>query len=66
MKRVKNPCLGCIHRHIGCHSDCERYAEWRDFRAAEMQHLSAGGDVIRFKIDGIRKVRAYIHKHKPR
>lgn len=24
-----NPCKDCPDRHIGCHSDCERYLAWR-------------------------------------
>jgi len=24
----KPPCKGCVERHIGCHAECERYAEW--------------------------------------
>jgi len=23
------PCKGCDERHIGCHSDCEKYREFR-------------------------------------
>ena len=23
------PCLGCADRHIGCHSDCERYKAFK-------------------------------------
>ncbi len=29
-------CYKCPDRHIGCHSDCERYAAWR----AEKQVLT--------------------------
>lgn len=25
----KNPCKGCKVRHMGCHADCENYAEWK-------------------------------------
>lgn len=27
-------CYKCPDRHIGCHSDCERYAEWKAERQA--------------------------------
>lgn len=66
MKREINPCLGCIHRHIGCHADCERYAEWREYRSAELQNLRKDHDAARFKIDGVRKARAIAHRHKPK
>lgn len=27
MRLFDKPCLNCTERHIGCHADCERYAE---------------------------------------
>lgn len=24
-----NPCRGCLNRFVGCHAQCEKYAEWR-------------------------------------
>lgn len=27
-------CYRCPDRHMGCHSDCERYAEWKAERRA--------------------------------
>lgn len=27
--RKKNPCYECTERHVGCHSDCGRYVEWK-------------------------------------
>ena len=29
MSSGNNPCKGCIERHQACHSDCEKYAEWK-------------------------------------
>lgn len=26
------PCRGCQQRHLGCHSNCKKYLEWRDLR----------------------------------
>lgn len=28
--RTKAPCYGCKDRHLLCHSDCAKYAEFRD------------------------------------
>jgi hypothetical protein len=25
----KGPCCSCTDRHVSCHSDCEKYLEWR-------------------------------------
>lgn len=24
-----NPCIGCMNRFIGCHSQCPEFADWR-------------------------------------
>jgi len=29
MKNPRNSCYQCKDRHIGCHSNCERYREYR-------------------------------------
>lgn len=29
---MKAPCHKCEERHIGCHSECERYQRWSDAR----------------------------------
>lgn len=26
---MKGPCLGCTDRHLGCHSECERYKQYQ-------------------------------------
>lgn len=28
-KEIKNPCLGCTERHLGCHSECEKHIAWK-------------------------------------
>ena len=36
MKANTPPCgQGCLERKVGCHSSCERYAEWAKGKAAE-------------------------------
>ena len=32
--KVTNACLGCTERRVGCHSECERYALYREHREA--------------------------------
>ena len=54
-KKPTCPCFGCNLRHIGCHADCERYAEWHEYRTQELRHLRKDDDAVRFKIDGVRK-----------
>lgn len=27
-KDVISPCFNCTERHVGCHSDCEKYQAW--------------------------------------
>ena len=37
---MKNQCKDCEDRHMGCHVECEKYAEyrkWIDDRKAEIQ-----------------------------
>lgn len=26
---IVNPCKDCTERYVGCHSECEKYAEYR-------------------------------------
>ena len=28
MKEQNNPCYQCPDRHVGCHSECEKYQTW--------------------------------------
>lgn len=39
-------CYKCPDRHIGCHSDCEQYAEWKAERQAllEQEKERAAGE----------------------
>jgi len=30
MTTVKSPCKDCPGRHVGCHSDCERYIAYKE------------------------------------
>ena len=39
---VKAPCYNCEERCIGCHSICERYAEFRAYKeAVNAEHAKA-------------------------
>lgn len=31
------PCLDCPDRHVGCHAECERYANYKAARDAERE-----------------------------
>lgn len=37
MANPKSPCKGCEKRHVGCHSECGSYKEFR----AEVDDISA-------------------------
>lgn len=32
MSNCKAPCKNCPDRHLGCHSDCEKYKEFAEYR----------------------------------
>ena len=34
---VLAPCKGCINRHVGCHSVCRRYSEYKEKRTKELE-----------------------------
>lgn len=27
---INAPCNGCVRRRVGCHSECEKYAQYKD------------------------------------
>lgn len=35
----KGPCLGCDLRHMDCHSDCQRYLDWRKWYDKELETI---------------------------
>lgn len=35
--RKYNACFNCTERHIGCHSECEKYKEYRKIRDEELK-----------------------------
>lgn len=35
---MTSPCKNCPDRHPECHSECKRFAEWRDTRNAVMEY----------------------------
>ena len=57
-----NPCKDCPDRHIGCHSDCERYLAWRkvyDERNSKVfNERSKSRAVDKYLIDRSIKVKA--------
>lgn len=63
---TRPPCKDCPDRHPGCHSDCERYLEFKSYKDAERSEMRKGYDAIRFKIAGCQKARQIAHRHKPK
>ena len=39
--KIKSPCLNCSDRHIGCHSECDKYKEFTESRQSENEKISA-------------------------
>lgn len=37
----ENPCKECGDRHVGCHSSCSKYAEWRAAADADNAAIKA-------------------------
>ena len=45
---MKTPCYGCTERRVGCHSSCEKYAQyraWVDKKHEEEYKIKAMEDV---------------------
>lgn len=53
---MTNGCLDCTNRHIGCHSDCSVYLEWKSNVTAEHEKIHEIKNQIRiaddFRISG--------------
>ena len=32
---MRCPCQGCTDRHEACHGSCQRYGEWKEYKARE-------------------------------
>ena len=35
-------CKGCQERHLGCHSNCERYLKWKKEYQEQMKRFKSG------------------------
>ena len=44
MMKGDTPCLRCEDRHLGCHSECERYKAMKAERQAIKDTIRANGD----------------------
>ena len=40
VRRIPLPCLNCCDRHIGCHSECEKYLAYRDELRTEKKAIT--------------------------
>lgn len=34
---MRIPCQGCTDRVVGCHANCKRYQEWREWHKKEVE-----------------------------
>lgn len=39
MKQPEAPCLSCGDRHLGCHSECDKYSDFVKKRREYMGHI---------------------------
>ena len=37
---MKNPCLDCADRHVGCHITCERHIAWKEEYQAKHSEIT--------------------------
>lgn len=54
-----SPCMGCTDRHVGCHSSCAGYTEYKkenDKRLDAIKAFNAANDpIMLYKFDKITK-----------
>lgn len=43
---MKPPCKDCTKRYLGCHSECEEYADYKTVRAKQNEQLKKDRAVI--------------------
>lgn len=48
-------CKGCLKRHVGCHSDCEDYAEQCEKRKTEKEKINSKLAAKDFLIESCQK-----------
>lgn len=46
-EKIKSPCLDCKGREAGCHSKCERYADWKVAYNTKMESVKVARDMDR-------------------
>lgn len=51
MNKITSPCKGCENRYLGCHSKCEDYAKFKQYRERINQNRKSEAKVLSFKID---------------
>lgn len=59
---MKCKCNGCDERHIGCHSDCEAYKEFSDWRKKIRDEKIKEGDLIAYSCDTSIRIKESIRK----
>ena len=61
MNNSKCPCYGCNDRSITCHSECEKYIDWKTEHDAERERIRQERELNRdftyYKDYAIQKVR---------
>ena len=63
-----SPCMGCEERKVGCHSACEKYADFCELRDIEkemrMRKSSRENCADSARVDAIRNWKKLIHGRK--
>lgn len=60
---TKSPCKDCESRKVGCHSQCEKYLNFRDEYEKQKKTIRENKDAIMKKesylIDAVRRVKKF-------
>lgn len=48
---MKNRCFECEDRRVGCHANCERYAEWREWLRERKAKERAAREIKHYEME---------------
>lgn len=55
MSKPESPCYNCDERHVGCHSICDEYADYKDnledYKAIIRKSIEDDGRVLGYQSD---------------
>ena len=57
----KTPCYQCEDRYPKCHSECQKYLEFKDLKGKELEELRKFSKTEKFEKAMLKKVKYYDH-----